>query len=49
MTYRMSGTAEGRSMSLSGGDKTQRGRETTIRFIAMGSAGNVGCGQFYTV
>ena len=31
------------------GDKTQRGYETTIRFIAIRSAANAGCGQFYTV
>jgi hypothetical protein len=31
------------------GDKTQRGYQTTISFIAIRSAANVGCGQFYTV
>jgi hypothetical protein len=31
------------------GDKTQRGYQTTISFIAIRSAAYVSCGQFYTV
>jgi hypothetical protein len=46
--YRKS-AAPARSGFCLWGDKTQRGYKTTINFIAIRSAANAGCGQFYTV